>query len=1015
MRRSINWVLRLGVAALALAMLTACPTEPVQTETLAEQVVNELGTTLSSSSRAASARALTAPQVSALKAAALAKITADGLLNSDELDKIFPSMMLGVQASIEANTAMAEAAKLAVLADTAESSIKSMGKTGRQNKLSAGVRLEQTVSIVARVAVQAAVAVAPTAADADLGVVTQAVAATVTVTASFQSVSTEALSQVVVGTMQATSGNSARNGLISKAVAAIITEAASEGSNPAAAVTELSTAVMAATSSDATMSALVVSASINAVMEASDTGNSAMVQAVIQGAVTVSGASAAETADQALMVITAASSAIAASESTEAAAIISSAITTATLVALNSGSELVLTDIQDAMDAGINDAGATTAPVVDLEEVTAVVNEEAPEFTLASSVEMVNALNTTVSLTATKTSASAVTWTWTQISGPTVTLTAVSDTEKSFIPVVSGEYVFTVNAKNTEGNRSATKTVKITASLASAASVARVEEGLTALADLDFDLAYTKFNAAYEADNLNVDAMFWSALLNISAVAVDSDTVALMKDRIGYLDYPETMNDLIAGTWISGTYYGVSNEFDPANFEYISSINLDNPISLPKLEVPEWAESLIGSSIEGERLAEGDLEEIITMATYPQLLMVNLVSRNPNGLNDMIDAVLAGPYGERLTTALELIEALPDSGYITVPADVIAAIASKMPTPTSEAPVSLGSDVSGLGDIPSSGDIPMPTIMIRKAELKAFSAIVQVSKSMVQLLASYNLNYPISFLQNEMWTKEGNATAMQDLFAQDNPFKAGFMSNRSDATRNAAKATMLAALSDYQEAVDLLLADVEVQGSLSSLGFAMIGSMNQGASSEEIFALVEVAATATKTLVRKLASAIENNTWLSINPQAANPADVVVGGIVENYISVNPGTLYSTDIFNPAKLLRMREVDGVVEGVQFYERVFVEETQKNTYLPFDFQNTETEERTVAICVELARMKEFIRLTDDDYIQFFSVKPGIATTSFQWRQDFDLEDDLPVMAWLSNQELPEPEVTPELPQ
>lgn len=518
-------------------------------------------------------------------------------------------------------------------------------------------------------------------------------------------------------------------------------------------------------------------------------------------------------------------------------------------------------------------------------------------------------------------------------------------------------YYYRVTAKNDFGESAAvsgSETAK-----ASSSATGTLAEGIQALENKDFDTAYTKFNAAVEADPANTDACLYAALMNIASISVDSNTVSLLKDRIGLTSYPSTMNELLTNSWFNQKWYGTKDGFYPvsnptSNRSYYVRGNLEGgstgyystvydsnlvrqdiqekfvpsdsgsyycmdyydvslstyvmvtPTSLPgytyysrgslldttkvsmlpAISVPTWVTYSSAYSTDGSQTSIQD---------YPMYLVLNLLDRNPNGLDSMIDSVLSGVFGDRLAKAIALIDSLPDTAEISIPNDLVAAYV---------------------------GSAPSTTIYVDKAELLVVSAALQTMKSFIQNVASYELNYPLSLLQLNYWSNatssDGSMPAYADTLLQKapNPIKNGFMGDRSQATRSASKSTMLDALSRMDKAIGLL----------QSVTITGASHLIPGSSwTADSFAQVQSYLSQAKTAVAKLASAINSNSALYIDESGfSSIASTGISAVLPDNSSgadtwtVYPGILYTTDLFNPAKFLNVNTDGGVAIGAKVF-------------------------------------------------------------------------------------------------
>jgi len=904
------------------------PTTTTQ-KTLAEQVVDELVANLSASSKAMTSKAVTftTTEINQIKTKALERIAQDGYTNSQYVDEIIPSMVLGVGNAVSEIATTDNEKKSALLQVTAKSSIQSMAKSERSNNFK-----KDKKEAVASVAVK------------------------------------------VIQVVQSQGGSDTAIALaVSKEFSATVITSFADTSD---AMLETVTKTVTSEVSDTTVIGIVVQGTISAVVE--DTTDSSKQQALVQA--TISGAMEAaqyssNASDIAVEIVN--DSATALSGNTD---LLSTAVGTALVMADEVGVPIDTNSLGQEVQSTVN------------EVITAIESEPDPVFGNVtangqSSLTLTQAGTVTLSVDVNVDDASKYTYKWTQVSGPEVTITNASSQNASVSITANGEYEFKVTVTNKDGYKFAAKTCKVFVSITSSTSATLVTEGLNALKNKNFDLAYTKFQAAYAKDPNNTDALFWGALLNISAIGTDSATVDLFRNRIGMASYPATMNELFSTTWFNGNYYNTKYGFYPApadadyyyirgridftdtysdvsygkesedgwiswgytqgrfipdeNGEYYSNyymiydandtsvtnhyysssitsetedtytnngityhsiwsplpasakpytygriLDLTNPVLLPKLEVPAWSTNMFKKDY-----VYGSDADHIAGYDYSLLLMLNIIQRNPNGLNALIDSVLNGVFGSRLTQALAMIDALPDNAAVAIPNELFVAFAGSEP-PTTE------------------------PIKINKAELKAFAASVQVLKSFVQLIASYNLNYPIGFLQFD-WTSETEATtALDKLLAQQNPIAYGFMGNRSDSMRSAAKQTMISALSDADKAIEIILNNWNDEAYISGMTG---GFMTNWGPDADIY---KVYLNDGRSLLQDVKTALNENRTLYVNPNAIN------GGSVAELLSIdsasggipfNLSVLYSKDVLNPAKLLEVKEDSaGQVTGLKLY-------------------------------------------------------------------------------------------------
>ena len=877
-------------------------------KTLAEQVVDELVANLNTASKAVSSRAaaFTSTEINQIKTKALNKIAADGLKDSQYIDEIVPSMVLGVGDAVSVIAANDKDKRSTLLQVTAKSSVQSMAKSERSN--------------------------------------------------NFKKDKKEAVADVAITVITVVQNNSSSDTDVALAVskefsATVITSFSDTSDAMLTTVTNKVTSKL----SDSTVVGIVIQGTIAAVVEnTTDTSKQqALVQAAISGAMEAAQNST-KTADIAVAIIN--KSATALSQNSN---LLNTAVGTVVVNANHAGVTINTSELSSDVQNTVSDV------------ITTIKNEQDPMLTSVtangqSSLTLTQA--ETVTLSVAVDNADKYTYKWTQVSGPEVTITNATSQNASVRITANGEYEFKITVTNKDGYKFATKTCKVSATFTTSSAATLVTEGLTALKNKDFDLAYTKFQAAYAKDNTNTDALFWGALLNISAIGTDPATVDLFKNRIGTASYPATMNELFSTTWFNGAYYDTKYGFYPApadatyyyirgridftdtmssvsygkesenggiewrytegkfipdeNGEYYSNnytlynessgsyhtyscsntdsplpanathytdgniLDLTNPVLLPKLEVPAWSNNMFKHDY-----LYGSNKDHIAGYDYPLLSTFNIIQRNPNGLNALIDSVLNGVFGSRLTQALTMIDALPDNAAVAIPNDLFIAFVGSAPGTTEP-------------------------IKINKAELKACAASVQVLKSFVQLIASYNLNYPIGFLQFD-WTSETKSnTALDNLFAQQNPIASGFMGNRSDTMRSAAKKTMISALSDADKAVEIILNHWDDSAYISGMTG---GLMTTWGSDAETY---KGSLTDGRSLLQKVQTALNNNSSLYVNPAAINGgsiADLLSADSTSEGIPFNLSVLYSKDVLNPAKLLEVnKDSSNKVTGLKLY-------------------------------------------------------------------------------------------------
>ncbi len=416
--------------AAVFALMTGCP-NPSTTDnntdpeaTLAEQVVNELGSALAAAP-AASIRAVGSDQIAAIKAAATARIAADGLAASQELDKILPSMIAGAAAGTQN---LGNAAKADVFEISAKSALESMGKPERKAKLSSGKTLTDAVGSISEASVTAVVAsLPPSEAVASLKAVSNVTVTVVYANAVLSAVADSAVSVSVTKSVAVLESNAKVKSVGSNtdvsmkdAVAGIL-----EGSMSAVAVkgslVSVSTSVntaLANAAMDKISAADMVSVSVSASVSASISLEEADQQAVLKAslAAALSGVSTANADDLAKAAV----QAVAGSDNVSSALVVIAASQITATVKVNANVEITSTAMTAAVEETDSDlaaeAGSDIAVAVD-----AVLNETAPVVSVSASPSKLTAAGT-VTLSADITAAAETEILWTQLSGPSVAI-----------------------------------------------------------------------------------------------------------------------------------------------------------------------------------------------------------------------------------------------------------------------------------------------------------------------------------------------------------------------------------------------------------------------------------------------------------------------------------------------------------------------------------------------------------------------------------------------------------------
>jgi len=77
-----------------------------------------------------------------------------------------------------------------------------------------------------------------------------------------------------------------------------------------------------------------------------------------------------------------------------------------------------------------------------------------------------------------------------------------------------------------------------------------INSGIKLLEERNYDAAISVFEAAYALDNNDQQAIVYSALSRLAAIATDEKVRTLMRDRVGFTGYPGTIDSLITPDWM---------------------------------------------------------------------------------------------------------------------------------------------------------------------------------------------------------------------------------------------------------------------------------------------------------------------------------------------------------------------------------------------------------------------------------------------------------------------------------
>ncbi|MDR0515632.1 MAG: hypothetical protein LBH25_01140 [Fibromonadaceae bacterium] len=154
---------------------------------------------------------------------------------------------------------------------------------------------------------------------------------------------------------------------------------------------------------------------------------------------------------------------------------------------------------------------------------------------------------------------------------------------------------------------------------------------VTELKRENWDEAIAYYNIAYNKDNNNPKAIIYSTLANLAKISTDPKVVALMKQHFGFTNYPNRLNALLSDKWMK---------------EYEGS-------TLPAIKTPDWLKGQ--GSIYNNALLSGN---VMSADNWALSLFANVIDKNSNGFNPLLDDVIGGVFGLSYNVAVERLKKL---------------------------------------------------------------------------------------------------------------------------------------------------------------------------------------------------------------------------------------------------------------------------------------------------------------------------------------------------------------------
>jgi hypothetical protein len=333
-----------------------------------------------------------------------------------------------------------------------------------------------------------------------------------------------------------------------------------------------------------------------------------------------------------------------------------------------------------------------------------------------------------------------------------------------------------------------------------------IASGTASLKNKNFDAAIDYFEAAYQKDSTNKDAIVYSTLAKLASIPRDASVHTLIAERLGVLSYPNSLDQLITSNWMTdypkeravqwyydeqmhsvawynhdpagsghgAGYYYYDYSIPSSYVVFVSSTRKyeTSTSPYPSLTVPDWAKT---TGMYTDTLTSQGLE---SASTWPILVFTNLLDRNTNGLNTLLDEILSSVFGASFDEAVTRVAKLDyNTPRTRVTADTLEGL--------------------GLYDI-FEGDVDMG-----KAELELLISSLRIVKATFEWLDAYDWNTNLSLLKFD-WNDGYDAfkTKLAAMSPSDLPLRNNFLKARTNGAMTASKA-------DYVKAIDTMLSAYE--------------------------------------------------------------------------------------------------------------------------------------------------------------------------------------------------------------
>lgn len=337
---------------------------------------------------------------------------------------------------------------------------------------------------------------------------------------------------------------------------------------------------------------------------------------------------------------------------------------------------------------------------------------------------------------------------------------------------------------------------------------------LAKLKDGQYDLALDYFEAAYANDHPGSETfpktVVFSSLARMAGIPKDNNFRALMTQRFGIKNYPNTLDQLFTFNWMAeyksidtsiysdqyghcywndkdeDLYFFYYYDLEPISGYYYYNYSIGNyalaPIDpvymidyFPGLDLPGWFKN---TSVYQETLLAGGL---YSTTTFPMLLMANLIDKNTAGLNLLLDGVLNTLFGATFEDAAGRSALLNYTDYFVVDEDLLEAFG-----------------LYGMFE----GDVK-----IGRAELDMLFSVLRMLKASLEWVTAYDWNTDISFMKFDWYDWEALMGVFDNLGNASLPFRNNFLKDRNNNRMTDSKNDFSKALKSTTDAYDFLISN----------------------------------------------------------------------------------------------------------------------------------------------------------------------------------------------------------------